>query len=248
MVGADQESLPRSASGPAAIVVALPWEAVPLAKHLGLRRSGVQNGVARYRGERNRLILQGGMGPQAARALSCVENPSFILSAGFCGGVGHEVGIGEIIVASQVVRKSDLFPTAPLLLDAATRTLKTLGLPFHVGTIRTVDEVISPTDGVQDRHILAVDMESAYLAEQARGQGHSFLALRVVSDTPAKPWAAEARHFVDDNGRVKPLALTTSLVRHPSWIPRLFHLAFTLRTAARRLAQGIDGLLKELGA
>lgn len=241
-------SLSRLAAGPAAIVVALPWEAGPLAKHLGLRRSRVHGGVAMYRGDGDRLLLQAGMGPQAARAFASLQKPSLILSAGFCGGVGSEVRIGEVVVGSQVIRNTDSFPPDPLLLDTATRALKTVGLPFHVGTILTVDEVVTErVQGRGDLQILAVDMESAYLAERARAQGLPFLTLRVVSDTPAERWAVEARHFVDRDGRLKPVTLATSLLRRPSLIPRMFHLASALRTATRRLAQGINALLKEFG-
>lgn len=242
----------RWAPGPAAMVVALPWEATPLAKHLGLHRSHVSDGVARYGGWGGRLLLiQAGMGSDGvARALTVLEKPSLLLSAGFCGGLRPEAGLGDIVIASQVIRDTGSFPADPLMLESASRAFKTIGYPFHVGTILTVDAVVTPTGGRPGRaepEILAVDMESAHLAEAAERHGIPFLAIRVVSDTPSTPWATEERHFLKPDGRLKTAAMAISLFRHPSRIARLLRLAFTLRPASRRLAQGIEALLKEVG-
>ncbi|MEE9182773.1 MAG: hypothetical protein V3U33_09435 [candidate division NC10 bacterium] len=243
----------RLAPGPAAIVVALSWEAAPLAKHLGLHRHEVHNGITRYRGRGDRvLLLQGGMGQRGVeRALAWLEEPSLILSAGFCGGIGPGLGLGEVVITSQVLRDLESFPADPFLLETATHALKTIGLPFHVGTILTVDEVVAPgegTRGAADRQILAVDMESAYLAEAARRRGVPFLGIRVVSDTPTEPWATEGKLFLEPDGRLKPASLAASLLRHPSRLPRMLRLAPKLRRATRQLAHGIDALLKELEA
>lgn len=239
----------RSAAGPAAIVVALPWEAIPLAKHLGLRRDGVHDGVTRYRGGDRILLLQSGMGRHgASRACASLDQPALILSTGFCGGVGPEIGLGSIVIASQVVRERTAFPADPVLLETATRTLKALGVPFHVGILRTVDEVVTPArtaQGPQDPHVVAVDMESAYVADAARRLGIPFLAIRVVSDTPAEPWAAHGKMFLEADGRFNPVRLLASLLRHPSWIPRMGRLAVTLRRATRHLAQGIAAILRD---
>jgi adenosylhomocysteine nucleosidase len=242
----------RRAPGEAAIVVALPWEATPLAKHLGLRRSDVLDGVTRYRGREGRLLLiQAGMGSEGvARALTALDKPSPLLSAGFCGGSSPAAGLGDIVIGSQVVGKAGSFPADPHLLDTASHAFKALGCPFHVGPILTVDEVITSADRMQGRaepEILAVDMESAHLAEAAQRQGIPFLAIRVVSDTPSTPWATEERHFLKPDGRLKTAALAISLFRHPSRIARLLRLASTLRPATRRLARGIEALLKEVG-
>lgn len=239
------------AAGPAAIVVALSWEAAPLARHLRLRRRGVHDGVAEYgRWEDRVLLLQAGMGSHGvARALSCLENPSLLLSAGFCGGVGPEVDLGEIVIASQVVRNTDSIPADPFLLETATRTLKRIGLPFHVGPILTVDEVVPPAEeGAKrkDLQVLAVDMESAYLAEAARCQGVPFLGIRVVSDTAAEPWAAEGRCFLKPDGRLKLKPIAASLLRHPSVLLRMLRIASKLRRGMHELAQGIETILKEL--
>lgn len=243
----------RLAPGAAAIVVALPWEATPLAKHLGLTKYEVLDGVTRYRGWGGRLLLiQAGMGPHRVdRALTFLEKPSLLLSAGFCGGLRPEIGLADIIIGSQVVRNTGSFPADPFLLETASSAFKTIGCPVHVGTILTVDEVITSADGMQGRaepEIIAVEMESAHLAEAAQRHGVPFLAIRVVSDTPSAPWATEGRHFLKPDGHLNTASLAASLFRHPSRIPRLLHVASRLRPATRQLAQGIEALVKALGA
>ena len=241
----------RLAPGPAVIVVALPWEATPLTKHLHLRRSEIRDGVTRYRGWGDRLLLiQAGMGAHGvARALTSLEKFSLLMSAGFCGGVGAGAQLGDVVIGSQVILDAVSFPADPLLLEGAASAFKRFGFPFHIGTILTVDEVLPLAPGFQGRtqpEILAVDMESAHLAETAKRHGVPFLSIRVVSDTPTTPWATEGRHFVRPDGRLKPASLAAVLMKHPSRIARLLQLAVTLRPATRRLAHGIEALLKEL--
>lgn len=243
----------RGGPGPVAIVVALPWEATPLAKGLGLLRHGCQDGVTLHRGEEGRLfLLQAGMGRGGAtRATLSLEKPALLLSAGFCGGTGPEVSLGDLVVGSRVVGTPGSFAADPSLLDSATRALKAMALPFHTGTILTVDQVVYPMQEQQERWrergVLAVDMESVYLADWAGRHGVPFLTIRVVSDTPSEPWAAEAGRFIRPDGRLKLGALSPHLIRHPLSILRMISLARKLREGTARLARGIRALLKEQG-
>ena len=243
--------LSRGGPGPAAIVVALRVEAIPLAKGLGLFKQGLQDGVTLYRSSEDRLLLlQAGMGADgAARATLFLEKPALLLSAGFCGGTGPEVNVGDLVVGSRVVGNTGTFPADPSLLDSATRALKAISLPFHTGAILTVDQVVSPIHqrerGRRGIGVLAVDMESAYLAEWAEQQGIPFLTIRVVSDTPAEPWATEGALFIKPDGRLKPGALFAHLLRHPSSISRIVSLARKLRGATAHLTKGIHAFLGE---
>ena len=241
----------RLAHGPATIIVALGVEAAPLVKHLGLRRDRNVDGPPRYRDGGDRiLLLQAGMGARgAARAVASLGTPSVLLSAGFCGGVGSGVDLGDLVVASQVIRHAESFAADPFLLETATGATKAIGLPFHVGTILTVDKVMTAGEAAEQRPdgpIVAVDMESAYLAEAAEWRGIPFLAIRVVSDTAAEPWAARGSAFLASDGRLKPMAVAASLLRHPSWTVPMLHLASRLRVATRHLARAIDALVQEL--
>jgi nucleoside phosphorylase len=241
------------AHGPATIVVALAVEAAPLVKHLGLRRDRNVDGLPRYRDEADRIVLlQAGMGARGvARVVASLGTPGVLLSAGFCGGVGSGVDPGDLVVASQVIRHAESFPADPFLLETATAAAKAIGFPFHVGTILTVDEIMTTGEaalGRGDGPIVAVDMESAYLAEAAEWRGIPFLAIRVVSDTVAEPWAARGSAFLASDGRIKPMAVAAALLQHPSWTIPMLHLASRLRIATRHLARATAALLQELRA
>jgi adenosylhomocysteine nucleosidase len=239
------------AHGPATIVVALSVEAAPFVKRLGLRRDRTVEGLARYRDEGNRIVLlQAGMGARGvARAVASLGTPSVLLSAGFCGGLGPGVDLGDLVIASQVIRHAESFPADPFLLETATAATKAIGFPFHVGALLTVDEIMTAGDAAcrrGDGPIVAVDMESAYLAEAAEWRGIPFLAIRVVSDTVAEPWARRGSTFLGSDGRIKPLAVGAALLRHPSWTVPMLHLASRLRIATRRLTRATAALLQEL--
>jgi adenosylhomocysteine nucleosidase len=148
-----------------------------------------------------------------------------------------------------VIRHAESFPADPFLLETATAATKAIGFPSHVGTILTVDEIMTAGEtalGRGDGPIVAVDMESAYLAEAAEWRGIPFLAIRVVSDTAAEPWARRGSTFLAPDGRIKPTAVAALLLRHPSWTVPMLHLASRLRIATRRLARTIQALVQEL--
>src|SRR3972149_5343396 len=63
------------------------------------------------------------------------------------GGVGSEAVLGDLVVASQVIRHAESFAADPFLLETATGATKAIGLPFHVGTILTVDKVMTAGEG-----------------------------------------------------------------------------------------------------
>ena len=173
----------RLAPGAAAIVVALPWEATPLAKHLGLTKSEVLDEVTRYHGWGGRLLLiQAGMGAHgAARALTSLETPSLLLSAGFCGGLRPEIGLADIIIGSQVVRNTGSFPADPFLLESASRAFKTIDCPVHVGTILTVDEVVTPADIMaRIKEARKSGRKSVLLLVEGQG-GLRFVALQIAA-------------------------------------------------------------------
>src|SRR3972149_4084670 len=165
------------------------------------------------------------------------------------GGVGSEAVLGDLVVASQVIRHAESFAADPFLLETATGATKAIGLPFHVGTILTVDKVMTPAETAERRSggpIVAVDMESAYLAEAAEWRGIPFLAIRVASDPAAEPWAARGSAFLASDGRLKPIAVAASLLRHPSWIPPMLHVAARLRIATLHRPRAPSALLREL--
>jgi 4-hydroxy-3-methylbut-2-enyl diphosphate reductase len=113
--------------------------------------------------------------------------------AGVCGSLDPAVRPGAVVVASEVMvlvgsdagsdamtRTVARCPSAPLL----ARELQRAGLTVHVGPILSVGRLADGRDRQRLRRTgaVAVDMESAWLAEAAAGR--PFAVVRAVSDAP----------------------------------------------------------------
>ncbi|MFA6004486.1 MAG: hypothetical protein WC881_10510 [Elusimicrobiota bacterium] len=173
-----------SPSGKVLLLAATGWEASPLARSLGLRptRPGQYEGRVR---SRNVLLLQTGIGPEAAaRALGQVSASraptgfSMAVSTGFAGALQPELRPGDLI--------ADLpdpdCAAYPALAPAAAQA----GLRLRLGRIAHSDTVLDRPE--QKRALgaasqaLAVDMETAALRSWAQAYGLPALGLRLILD------------------------------------------------------------------
>lgn len=167
------------------------------------------------------VLAFSGMGYERARAaaekLCSSSPPELLVSAGCCGAIVGGLETGTLI-AGGTVRDGRRFapdPRAAAVLPAA-RTGDTLWVP-----------AVTRTPPPAPAGVLAVDMESAAVAEVAAARGLPFLMLRAVLDTPDAPLAADYRW--------------TTLLKPWQWIgiPRDLR---RLRTAARALSDGLTRL------
>ena len=127
-----------------------------------------------------------GMGGHRIRTTDLGQRP--ILVAGVGGGLAPGVASGDVVVATEVRRDGRSYPCAsgPLLAAALRRT----GAPVHLGPIAGHHGVAGGADRavLAAAGALAVDMESAALAELAGGL--PFAVLRVIVDTADQPLLA----------------------------------------------------------
>jgi 4-hydroxy-3-methylbut-2-enyl diphosphate reductase len=133
------------------------------------------------------LVVRSGVGAAraraAARALARVPADA-VAVVGFCGAVAQGLRPGDIVVASEVRGPDGVTRCASGPLVAA---LAAAGVQHvHVGPVASDDHVVRGAErGVlAGEGVLAVDMESAWLAPAA--EGRRFAVLRVVLDTPAR--------------------------------------------------------------
>jgi 4-hydroxy-3-methylbut-2-enyl diphosphate reductase len=131
-------------------------------------------------------VVRTGMGPTCSRAAArqvtdCYKESSAVAVAGLCGGVAAGLRPGDVVVATAVRRESGADREVPdaAVLAAAVREL---GLRYVTGTILSVERLARTARRAAEGHddVVAVDMESAWLAE---GAGERPVAvLRVVAD------------------------------------------------------------------
>jgi 4-hydroxy-3-methylbut-2-enyl diphosphate reductase len=156
--------------------------AAPLALEQALIRSAV----------RGASVRKTGMGPHKSRAAVAwlrEERADALIVLGFCGGLDERSRPGEVIVADEVSTSDDEgHASARASCDGAERlhgALGDAGLSVRRGPIVAVGKIATGERREQLRAAgaLAVDMESAWLAEAAAGR--PFAVVRVVLDSPS---------------------------------------------------------------
>jgi 4-hydroxy-3-methylbut-2-enyl diphosphate reductase len=104
--------------------------------------------------------------------------------AGFCGALDPALRPGDVVVASEVRGPSGTLslPSSGLVVAALARS----GIPAHLGPIVSTERLVrgEALRALATTGAIAVDMESAWLAEAARGR--PLAVVRVVSDTIEK--------------------------------------------------------------
>jgi 4-hydroxy-3-methylbut-2-enyl diphosphate reductase len=156
-------------------------------------------------------VLRTGMGPERARiaaARALAIDAGNVAIAGLCGGVDPTLRPGDVVCASELRREDGAtveVPGADELADTARRH----GLRAHVGPLMSADRVLTPAERSSLDGALAVDMESAWLAESAGGR--PLAVLRVVVD-PAGRRLADPRIAVDGVRALRSLRRCSSVL------------------------------------
>ncbi len=158
--------------GPAARLVVL----APLRIEAAALRAGLPGAI----------VVRTGMGPrrasETARA-AAANDAGAIAVAGVCGALAPDLRPGDVVVATEV-RHADGTVAARCSSGPLAAALRRAGIPARLGPIVSMDHLVRSGEraALAATGALAVDMESAWLAEAAAGR--PFAVLRVVADTP----------------------------------------------------------------
>src|SRR4051812_42447892 len=130
-------------------------------------------------------VLRSGMGPQRARIAAArglaVEAPA-VAVVGLCAAVSPSLRAGDVVCATELRRDGAIPVSAPgsaLVAEALRRR----GLRVHSGPMLSLDHVTTASERrrFHDDGVLAVDMESAWLADAA--DGRPLAVIRVVVES-----------------------------------------------------------------
>ncbi|MFI0462606.1 hypothetical protein ACH347_00840 [Saccharopolyspora sp. 5N102] len=132
-------------------------------------------------------VRRTGCGPRrSARAAAALAGADFdvLVVAGLAGGVAAEVRSGDVIVADELRGRGGTVRCSAASLAAH---LRRAGFPVHCGPIVTADHLVhgARRGELARTGALAVDMESAVLAQAAGGRPLG--VVRVVVDTARQP-------------------------------------------------------------
>jgi len=163
-----------------------------------------------------------GMGPRRARAAArLTHQPGHrsALIAGVCGALDPTLEPGDIVLASELRTDTKTLPCPDPTILAGV--LRRGGLRVHIGPIVSSSGLVF---GERRRELamagaLAVDMESAWIADKAGA--HPLSTLRVVLDTPRYELHHPARAAVAARRAFRALREASSLLE--SWALALGH-------------------------
>ena len=102
--------------------------------------------------------------------------------AGLCGAVDPSLRAGDVVLATEL--RSEDGKTLPCPDSALlAEPLRRMGLKTTSGTVYTASKILGPDErlALRDTGVIAVDMESAWIAEAAANR--PVAVLRVVVDT-----------------------------------------------------------------
>ena len=242
-----------------AILCAIRQEISPLAACMNVSRKYNIDEIPFYQGDLNGrpiTLVQGGIGREnAIKAASCLlESTSvdLLISAGVAGGIIHGLNVGDMVVAERVgyTRQDDFdgeelqlepdFVCKEEIVQLARQCSDDLESKIHFGNLLTVDKVISQASTKrrigEQNSFLAVEMESAAVAEVAYEKGVDFAAIRSISDDIDDDLQLDYDNMISDEGKVKVASIALSVLKNPQKLALLSRLNKQTRRASKNLA------------
>ncbi len=242
-----------------ALMYALQQEMRPIVERLHVSKKFNMEGVLFYQADLDGLpvtLVQCGIGRnnaiKATNYLLRSLKIKLLISSGIAGGMREGIGVGDLIMAENVSysKQSDFengelqlesdFPCKKEVVQLAKQLSSDLELKLHYGNILTVDKVISQAKTKrkigEQNSFLAVDMESAAIAEVAREKGIEFAAIRSISDDIEDDLEIDYDGIISSEGKVRVSNLALKVMKDPRQLAALRRLNRQTKTAAKRLS------------
>ena len=169
-----------------------------------------------------------------------------LLSIGIAGGLAHDLSPGDIVLANMVIghegNSRETHGPWRLRVEAELTTVR-------IGAIYASAHAVDTPEHKAALHrqhgAIAVDMESAGVAEAAAGAGRPFLAVRVIADPARRAIPSAALHGLGPDGERRPFAVMARLLRQPREMLPLIRVGRDSQTALNRL-RGVASLGRAL--
>ncbi|HLA83812.1 MAG TPA: hypothetical protein VJL29_03380 [Thermoguttaceae bacterium] len=183
---------------------------------------------------------------EATEALIDAHRPTWVISAGFAGGLSDALGRHDLVVADSVVGPSGERVTLDLPFDP-----NTLGMSVHVGALLTVEKIVRRPEekrGLGERFgAAAVDTETAVVAEVCRQRGVPVAAVRVLTDAVDETLPPDVQRLTDQTTTAARLGAALGTVwRRPKSVKDLWALNETALVGSDRLAKCLVRLVETL--
>lgn len=196
-------------------------------------------------------VLETGIGAERTRSalewlLASPWAPGLIITAGFAGALDDKLQVGDIVVASEVVDGDGNRWECSRHTPCAGR--RTRSVRTTLGTIVTVSRLVGePQEKRELREkfgALAVDMESATVAEFCSRRGIPFGCVRAISDDARTALSPRLVGLLAGE-RVAWWRLAGTALSSPRILMECVRLARNTRLATRRLGDFLHELLAQ---
>lgn len=152
-----------------------------------------------------------------------------------------------MLPSTLLTRNGRRFQTDPAWRETLSALLAP-GLTVHEGDLLNTEEVLT-TPNAKARlaaatGAVAVDMESAAIAEAATAAGRPFVVLRVIADGAGDSLPAAVARFVDPQGNPCLRSVLKTACKPAEW-KSLWTLAQRSREAQRKLARAASVVVRE---
>lgn len=195
-------------------------------------------------GERNARL--------GVQALLETVAPDRLVALGVAGGLAPELKLGDLVVASHVLREG----AAPLRPPASVLSLALRATGAAEGVVvtgsRLADTPAAKAElyrwswGQGGRECPAVvDLESSFYAAAAEEAGIPWVVIRAVSDTASEALPSYLNQCRDSGGSVRRTPVLGWALRRPTSIPILLRLRGRVRRNGKLLADAAERLIVE---
>ena len=242
-----------------AVLCAIRQEISPIAACMNVSKKFNIDEIPFYQGDMGGeplTLVQAGIGREnAIKAASCLlESTSvdLLISAGVAGGIRPGLNVSDLVIAERVgyTKQSDLdgeelqlaanFVCKEEIVQLARQCNDNPETMLHFGNLLTVDKVIGKASTKrrigEQNSFLAVEMESAAVAEVAMEKDVAFAAIRSISDDIDDDLHLDYDNVISDEGKVKVGSIALSVLKNPQKLALLSRLNKQTRSAAKSLA------------
>lgn len=197
------------------------------------------------------VVLTGVGSEQAAQAADDIlqlYRPDWWIGTGFAGGLDASLEPFDCVMATRII---DAATDSRLETGLAPQDdANTNGARFgHFVTVRQVASTPKQKHALAGPGIVACDMESYALASRCRDHHVRYIGVRVISDTIDEKLPPELHSITRQTTWPSQLgAVAGAMFRRPSVAKDLWHLKERGLLASDRLADYLEGVLKQLPA
>jgi adenosylhomocysteine nucleosidase len=230
-----------------AVTFALPAESTGFLRRLHKKSRTDQDDVRIIQGQlddRKIEVLHTGVGETICRQRMAIflqeRQFNYLISAGFAGALNDRLHVGDLLLAEN-------FST----IEESEARSAVSTLPIHTANLLTMASMIeSETERekiAETTRADAVDMETEFIARACAERAVPLLSLRVISDTPSKPFPVPAHILFNIVKQRTNLAkLSVFFLQHPSRVPRLVGFAKRIAQARGTLADALVRIIRAI--